>query len=88
MKTTLTFAIDTDTDEGNFDQERIDLEKHLRGPSIADTLSGMYRAVYVKVYGIPKGLITPNIVPAEPPSSWQEVLDLLDDHTSDVKDLL
>ena len=88
MKTTLTFEIDTTTNEGNFDQERIDLEKHLRGPSIADTLSSMYRAVRIKVHGAPKGIMTRAIVPAEPPGSWQEVLDLLDEYTDDVKDLL
>lgn len=88
MKTTLTFVIDTATDEdGDYNEERTDLEKHHRGPEIADALAKMYRAVLVKVHGA-KGVITPDHEPAEPPESWQEVLDLLDDHTKGVEDLL
>lgn len=86
MKTTLTFEVD-DNDE----DARIELENHLRGPSIAEALVSMYGAVYAKVHGQNTGAfnITPDEPPADkPPESWKEVLDLLDEHTSDVADLL
>ena len=84
MKTTLTFESDDNEDDSS---SLIEVECHLRGPQLVEAIKNIHQAVRLKVVGQAKGPLSRAIPPETEPVTWAEVLELLNEHTSDVSDL-
>ena len=76
----MTFESDDDSDD-------LDLEYHFRGPEIARVLGKIYGGVREKAQGS-NLLLSRAVEPETEAVTWTEVLEFLDEHTSNISDLL